>query len=105
MLPDIPSVAELGKGIGAQMVIPTVRGQVLGRLAKGGALYAADAGFRARIDGAINGASRVAFDTLSSKWQAEFDRTGKYPNDSVAAQQWIAETERNLALEKEPYYI
>jgi hypothetical protein len=105
MLPDIPSVAELGKGIGAQMVIPTVRGQVLGRLAKGGALYAADAGFRARIDGAINGASRVAFDTLSSKWQAEFDRTGKYPNDSTAAQQWIAETEKNLALEKEPYYI
>ena len=105
MLPDIPSVAELGKGIGAQMVIPTVRGQVLGRLAKGGTLYAADAGFRARIDGAINGASRVAFDTLSSKWQAEFDRTGKYPNDSTAAQQWIAETEKNLALEKEPYYI
>ena len=105
MLPDVPSVAELGKGIGAQMVIPTVRGQVLGRLAKGGALYAADAGFRARIDGAINGASRVAFDTLSSKWQAEFDRTGKYPNDSTAAQQWIAETEKNLALEKEPYYI
>jgi hypothetical protein len=105
MLPDIPSVEELGKGIGAQMVIPTVRGQVLGRLAKGGALYAADAGFRARIDGAINGASRVAFDTLSSKWQAEFDRTGKYPNDSTAAQQWIAETEKNLVLEKEPYYI
>lgn len=105
MLPDIPSVEELGKGIGAQMVIPTVRGRVLGRLAKGGALYAADAGFRARIDGAINGASRVAFDTLSSKWQAEFDRTGKYPNDSTAAQQWIAETEKNLVLEKEPYYI
>lgn len=105
MLPDIPSVEELGKGIGAQMVIPTVRGQLLGRLAKGGALYAADAGFRARIDGAINGASRVAFDTLASKWNAEFAKTGKYPNDSVAAQQWIAETEKNLALEKEPYYI
>lgn len=105
MLPDIPSVAELGKGIGAQMVIPIVRGRVLGRLAEGGATYARDAGFRARIDGAIIGASRVAFDTLASKWDAEFGRTGKYPNDSTAAQQWIAETEKNLALENEPYYI
>jgi hypothetical protein len=105
MLPDIPSLESLGKGIGSQMVIPTVRGQLLGRLAQGGATYAADAGFRARIDGAINGASRVAFDTLSKKWQAEFDRTGKYPNDSVVAQQWIAETERNLRLTNEPYYI
>jgi hypothetical protein len=105
MLPDIPSVAELGKGIGAQMVIPTVRGRILGGLAEKGATYATDAGFRARIDGAINGASRVAFDTLASKWQAEFDKTGKYPNDSVAAQQWIAETEKNLRLQNEPYYI
>ena len=105
MLPDIPSVEELGKGIGAQMVIPTVRGRILGGLAEKGATYATDAGFRARIDGAINGASRVAFDTLASKWNAEFAKTGKYPNDSVAAQQWIAETEKNLRLQNEPYYI
>lgn len=105
MLPDIPSLESLGKGVGAQMVIPSVRGSILSGLAKGGATYAADAGFRARIDGAINGASRVAFDTLSAKWQQAFEKTGKYPNDSVVAQEWIAETLRNLKLSKEPYYI
>jgi hypothetical protein len=105
MLPDIPSVEELGKGIGAQMVIPSVKQDILRRLGAKGLNYKPDSGFGMRIDSAINGASRVAFDTLSSKWQAEFDKTGKYPNDSVAAQQWIVETLKNLSLEKEPYYI
>ena len=105
MLPDIPTVAELGKGIGAQIVIPTVRGRILGGLAEKGATYATDAGFRARIDGAINGASRVAFDTLASKWEKEFDKTGKWPNKNEVEQQWIGEIERNLALQNEPYYI
>ena len=105
MLPDVPSVAELGKGIGAQIVIPSVKQDILRSLGARGLTYKPDSGFGMRIDSAINGASRVAFDTLSSKWQAEFDKTGKYPNDSVAAQQWIVETLKNLKLEKEPYYI
>lgn len=105
LLPDIPSVVDLGKGVGTGIVLPNVKGRLLTRLASGGSLYASDAGFRARIDGALNGAMRVAFDTLSSKWQEQFERTGKYPNDIEVARQWQAETERIISIPSEEFYI
>lgn len=105
LLPDVPSVVELGKGVGTGIVMPLVKGQILKDLTNGGATYAADAGFRSRIDGAINGAMRVAFDTLSSKWQAQFEKTGKYPNDTTVAREWQAETERILRNPREEFYI
>lgn len=105
LLPDVPSVVELGKGIGTGIVMPLVKGRLLGRLAKGGTTYAADAGFRARVDGAINGAMRVAFDAKSKGWQAQFEKTGKYPNDTTVAREWQAETERILSLPGEEFYI
>jgi hypothetical protein len=105
LLPDIPSVVDLGKGVGTGIVLPNVRGRLLTRLDRGGSLYNSDAGLKSRVDGALNGAMRVAFDTLSSKWKEQFERTGKYPNDSEVARQWQAETERIISLPSEEFYI
>ena len=105
LLPDIPSVTDLGKGIGDAAVITPVRGALLGRLAEKGRTYGQDAGFKARIDGALFAASRVAYDTLSSKWQAQFDKTGKWPNDTIVQREWAAELERIISLPSEEFYI
>ena len=105
MLPQIKSLTELGKGVGGSLVEPLVKGRILYGLANHGVTYNTDPGFKARIDGAVTGAMRVAFDTLSTKWQAQFDRTGTYPNENIVSREWQAETERILKSPTEEFYI